>query len=82
MDLSYETKYTAIKVLLLKEAQVFGLGFLNNCTSVKRMPLLNILAMCGDTTPVTVLIQDCSKHMKNGGGGRMHPISQVCLMRR
>ena len=31
------------------------------------MPLMNILAMSGVTPPITVSIQDCSKHMAEGG---------------
>ena len=30
------------------------------------MPLLNILAMSGVTRPITISIQDCSKHMAEG----------------
>ena len=31
------------------------------------MPLLNILAMSGVTRPITISIQDCLKHMAEGG---------------
>ncbi len=31
------------------------------------MPLMNILAMSGATPPMTISIQDCSKHMAEGG---------------
>jgi hypothetical protein len=31
------------------------------------MPLMNILAMSGTTPPMTMSIQDCMKHMAEGG---------------
>jgi hypothetical protein len=31
------------------------------------MPLMNILAMSGATPPMTISIQDCTKHMAEGG---------------
>jgi hypothetical protein len=31
------------------------------------MPLMNILAMSGTTPPMTISIQDCTKHMAEGG---------------
>jgi hypothetical protein len=46
---------------------VFGLFFLGDGATVKRMPLINILASCTDTPPITVAIQDCTKHLQEGG---------------
>ena len=31
------------------------------------MPLMNILAMSGATPPMTISVQDCTKHMAEGG---------------
>ena len=67
LDLNFETRYNANKVALLKEANTFGLAFLGDGATVKRMPLMNILAMSGDTPPITVSIQDCTEHMQDGG---------------
>ncbi len=67
MDLNFETRYQANKAALLKEAQKFGLAFLSDGATVRRMALLNILAMCADTPPITVSIQDCTTHMQDGG---------------
>jgi len=67
LDLNFETRYNANKEALLKEAKIFGLAFLGDGATVKRMPLMNILAMCGDTPPITVSIQDCTEHMQDGG---------------
>ncbi len=67
MDLNFETRYQANKAALLKEAQTIGLAFLGDGATVKRMALLNILAMCADTPPTTVSIQDCTMHMQDCG---------------
>ncbi len=78
LDLNFETRYQANKTALLKEAQTFGLAFLGYGATVRRMALLNILAMCADTPPITVFIQDCTPHMQDGGK-KMHHILPVCL---
>ena len=67
LDLNYQTKYNDNKTHLLKGADVFGLSFLGDGATVKRMPLMNILAACADTPPITVSIQDCTKHLQQGG---------------
>jgi hypothetical protein len=67
LDLNYLNTYELNKADLLKEVKVFGLAFMGGCATIHRMPLLNILAMTGVTPPITVSIQDCSKHMAEGG---------------
>ena len=67
LDLNFQTKYNDNKTNLLKSANVFGLSFLGDGATVKRMPLMNILAACADTPPITVSIQDCTKHLQQGG---------------
>jgi hypothetical protein len=53
--------------LLSKEVEVFGLTYFGDGATVKKMPLINILAS-GVHLPVAVLeIHDCSKHMADGG---------------
>ena len=67
LDLNYETTYKSNKEKLLKEARVFGLAFLGDGATIKRMPLMNVLAMTATVSPMTVAIQDCSSHMEVGG---------------
>jgi hypothetical protein len=67
LDLNFQTKYDDNKTNLLKSADVFGLSFLGNGATVKRMPMINILALCADTPPITAAIQDCTKHLQEGG---------------
>ena len=35
--------------------------------TIHRMPLMNVLAMSGTSSPVTVGIIDCTTHMAEGG---------------
>ncbi len=51
---------------LLQNAEVFGLGWLGDGATIKRMPLLNILVLCGNTPPTVVSIIDCTTHMSDG----------------
>ncbi len=67
LDLNFQTKYDDNKTNLLKSADVFRLSFLGNGATVKRMPLINILESCADTPPIMVAIQDCTKHLQEGG---------------
>ena len=66
-DLDYQNTYERNKADLLKEVKVFGMAFMGDGATIHCMPLMNILAMSGKTPPNTVSIQDCSKHMAEGG---------------
>ena len=67
MKLNYDSCYRLNKTALLKGAQIFGLTFLGDGATIKRAPLINCLAMCGNSPPVVVAIDDCSEHMVDGG---------------
>ncbi len=67
LDLNYETKYKSNKDKLLKEASVFSLAFLGDGTTIKRMPLMNVLSMTATVSTMTIAIQDCSSHTEEGG---------------
>jgi hypothetical protein len=67
LDLNFQMEYFHNKTNLLKSTDVFGLGFLGNSATVKRMPLMNIIALCVDTPPITISIHDCTKCMQEGG---------------
>ena len=67
LDLNYTNVCRKNKEELLKEAKVFGLVFMGDCATIHRMPLMNILAMTDTTPPMTISIQDCTKHMAEGG---------------
>jgi hypothetical protein len=67
LDLNYANVYKQNKADLLKFAKVFGLAFLGDGATIHRMALMNILAMSGAFPPMTISIQDCTKHMVEGG---------------
>jgi len=67
LDLNFKMTYERNKEDLLKEAGTFGLAFMGDGATIHRMPLMNILAMSGTTSPVTVGIMDCTTHMAEGG---------------
>jgi len=67
LDLNFQTTYKSNKEKLLKEARVFGLAFLGDGATIKRMPLMNVLAMTATVSPMTIAIQDCLAHMEEGG---------------
>jgi len=67
LDLNFKMTYERNKEELLKEAGTFGLAFMGDGAMIHRMPLMNILAMSGMASPVTVGIMDCTTHMAEGG---------------
>ncbi len=67
LDLNYANIYQQSKAKLLKFSKVLGLAFLNDGANIHRMALINILAMSGATPPMTISVQDCTKHMAEGG---------------
>jgi hypothetical protein len=67
LDLNYANVYKCNKASLLKFAKVFRLAFLGDGATIHQMALMNILAMSGACPPMTISIQDCTKHMVEGG---------------
>jgi hypothetical protein len=67
LDLNYDAVYNENKTLLCNEASNFGLSFIGDGATIKRMPLLNILGLCATTPPITIAIVDCTNHMQAGG---------------
>ncbi len=45
---------------------MFGLSWIGDGATIKRMPLLNMLAMCGSKPPAVIAILDCTDHMVDG----------------
>ena len=67
LDLNFKTCLEQNKVALLKDASTFGLTFLGDGATIKQMPLINMLAMCGNSSPTVMSIVDCTDHMAAGG---------------
>ena len=66
LKLNYKTNIDKHKKVLLKDANVYGLYFYGDGTTVKRMPLINILASGAHLPTVVLEIVDCSGHMLDG----------------
>ena len=49
------------------EAEIFGIALFGDGATIKRMPLINILASGGNCPSGLLEIVDCSKHMADGG---------------
>ena len=67
LDGQYDTVMTQGKVDLQKEAPTFGISFVGDGATVKRMPLVNMMAMGIHCPPVTIKIVDATGHMETGG---------------
>ncbi len=46
---------------------LFGFSSLGDGATIKKMPLINMLVMCGDKSPAVISIWDCMDHMVDGG---------------
>jgi hypothetical protein len=66
LHLNYANVYKQNKANLLKFAKVFGLAFLRDGATIHQMALMNILAISSAFPPMTISIQDCTKHMAEG----------------
>ena len=67
LDLNYNAYIAKNMDLLERDAEVYGVSFFGDGATVKKMPLLNILAL-GVYIPVACLeIVDCTTHMAHGG---------------
>ncbi len=69
LKLNFENTYKRNKMALMKDARTFGVAWLGDGATIKRMPLLNMLALCGEEPPVVISIFDCSDHMSERGKG-------------
>jgi hypothetical protein len=67
LDLNYKATVEHIKKELGKEEPTFGIGWMSDGATVKRMPLSNVLAMTAGLSPMTCAIIDATDQMKYGG---------------
>ncbi len=67
LDINYDNTYSQNKAKLLNEAKLFGFAWMGDGAIIHKMPLMNILSLHGTTAPITVLIHNCTKHIKEGG---------------
>jgi hypothetical protein len=67
LDLNFDSTMKHIMKELGKEAPTFGISWMSDGATVKRMPLSNVLAMTAGLSPMTVAIIDATEQMKDGG---------------
>ena len=77
LQLNYENTYHCNKMTIMKDARTFGIAWLGDGATIKHMPLLNMLALCGEEPPVVISIFDCSDHMSEGGKKDAQYIGQL-----
>ncbi len=66
LDISFQAIYKSNKRVITEDANLFGLSWIGDGATIKRMPLLNILAMCRSKPPAVISILDCTGHMVGG----------------
>ncbi len=67
LDVNYEAYMKKTKDLLAKDIKVFGISFIGDGATVKRMPLINILSSGAHLHTGVMEIVDATDHMKKGG---------------
>ncbi len=67
LDINFRSVYDFNKSAILTKAALFGLSWLGDGATIKKMPLINMLVMCGDKPPAVISICDCTGHMVEGG---------------
>jgi hypothetical protein len=67
LDLNYDLYKRNHHVVLMQDAEVYGIAFYGDGATVKKVPLLNALASCVYNTAICLEIVDCSGHMEEGG---------------
>jgi len=67
LESQYQTITDQNKQRLKVEASLFGLSFMGDGATVKRMPLVNMMAVGVHCPPATIEIADCSGYMITGG---------------
>lgn len=67
LDLNYATKMKEYEERLMTDVDVYGLSLYGDGATVRRMPLINVMASGVQERSAVLEIVDCSKHLSNGG---------------
>ena len=67
MYLIFKRHEAKILVKLNEEAAVFGINFLGDSATLKRMPFINTILLSANMSPVVLEIHDFLEHMDTGG---------------
>jgi Protein of unknown function (DUF 659) len=67
LDLNYDAYMKTHYEKLYKDIDTFGVSFYGDGATIKKLPLINVLASGCHITACVIEIVDCSKHIQNGG---------------
>ena len=67
LDLNYEIYQTQTREMLLKEADIYGITFFGDGATIKKSPLINILASSIHEPAGCLSIVDCTGHLAADG---------------
>jgi hypothetical protein len=67
LEINYDTYMKKNKEQLLNDINVFGLSFYGDGATVKKMPLINVLASGAYLQTALLEIVDATSHMEKGG---------------
>ena len=79
LDLNYQLYKTEMNKLLMKEADVYGITFFGDAATVKKAPLINILAASAHLKVGCLRIVDCSGHLESNGQKDASYIAELFL---
>lgn len=79
LDLNYDLYIKKTLETLIKEADVYGISFFGDAATVKKTPLINILASSVHLPVACLKIVDCSSHLQSNGRKDALYISQLFL---
>ncbi len=51
---------------ILRKGNMFGLAWIGDGATIKQMPLMNMLVLCGGETPAVMSVCSCTDHMVDG----------------
>lgn len=67
LDLNYDAYMKKHYERLNKDIDIFGVSFYGDGATIKKLPLINILASGAHIPACVIEIVDCSKHLEGGG---------------
>ncbi len=77
LQLTFENEYKRNKSTLMKHAKAFGVAWLGDRATIKCMPLLNMLILCGEEPLLVICIFDCRDHKSKWGKEDAEYIGQL-----
>ena len=67
LDHNYGSCSDQNRIIVGKDANIFGMSWMSDAATIYRIPLVNNLVMCADAPLTVVDIHDCTEHMAAGG---------------